>query len=266
MKAIFISDTHLKKRSDRGYRDLLKFLDSLAGREKGNAKRSREEGEIKEGTIAGVDELYILGDFFDFWFSEDFVIYPDFSEIVEMLSNLKDRGIRIQMCEGNHDFFLADYFTAQLGLTVIKDWAAIDLDGRRVLISHGDTVDEKNRRYLLLRQFLRSRFFYKLHRLLPVSFRWKAAQMSSRMSKGLSTERVNALAETMQKFSVRKFRDGFDAVILGHCHKDLLEASIINGGQKTFAILGDWDGHCSYLCYEDGDFALLRFHPPKGRL
>jgi len=264
MKAIFISDAHLKKRTDRGYRNLMAFLDSLREKEPGNGRRISGEGQVKvsNGNSTGIDDLYILGDFFDFWFSEGHVIYPEFMDVVEMLMDLKEQGIRIHLCEGNHDFFLADYFTGQLGIEVIKEWASIDLDDRRVLVSHGDTVDERNRRYLLLRRFLRSSFFYKLQRMLPLSFLWKAARISSNLSKELTAETANALTEKMRRFSLRKFRDGFDAVILGHCHKHLMEEQKINGNKKTFAILGDWLQHYSYLCYENGAFTLETFRSP----
>lgn len=265
MKVIFIADTHLTKRNAQGYRNLMAFLDSLSGKAGGNGKRTAKNGEAKEhtGNIAGVDDLYILGDFFDFWFSEGHVIYPEFVIIVEKLMELKERGIRIHLCEGNHDFFLDDYFTGQLGIEVIKEWAAINLDDRRVLISHGDTVDERNVRYLLLRRVLRSSCFYRLQQLLPITFLWKAGWISSNLSKVLITETADALEEKMRRFSSRKFKDGFDAVILGHCHKHLIEESTTNGAKKTFAILGDWLRHNSYLCYENGAFALAKFRPPQ---
>lgn len=266
MKVIFISDAHLKTRDARGYQTLVEFFDCLKRRGNGKGKRYPAEGDAATGSggIADIDDLYILGDFFDFWFHKGASIYPEFGEIIDSLSELKERGVRIHLCEGNHDFFLADYFAGELGLEVITEWASIDLDGRRILISHGDTVDERNIRYLLLRRFLRSRFFYKLQRALPASFLWMAARISSNLSKEPAGESANALAEKMRAFSVRKFKDGIDAVILGHCHKHLMEESVVNGKEKTFVILGDWVSHYSYLCYEDGSFALLNFRPSRG--
>jgi UDP-2,3-diacylglucosamine pyrophosphatase LpxH len=123
-------------------------------------------------------------------------------------------------------------------------------------------VDERNVRYLLLRRILRSNFFYRLQQLLPVTFLWKAGWISSKLSKGLIKETPDALQEKMRRFSSRKFKDGFDAVILGHCHKHLIEESKTNGTKKTFVLLGDWLKHNTYLCYENGAFALEKFRPP----
>jgi len=265
MKVIFISDAHLKTRKARGYQSLVEFLDCLRGKKNDKDKRNaaKSEAATSARTIADVDDLYILGDFFDFWFNKGTLVYPEFREIINRLSRLKERGIKIHLCEGNHDFFLADYFTGELGLEVISNWASINIDGRRILISHGDMVDG-DVKYLLLRSFLRSRFFYKLQRVLPISFLWKAAQISSDLSKEPTGESANALMGKMRAFSVRKFKDGFDAVILGHCHKHVLEESVINGKKRTFAVLGDWINHYSYLCYEDGSFTLCNFQPLRG--
>lgn len=267
MKVLFISDAHLRTRHTRGYQNLVGFLRCLRGKGNGNGngKASLRRADItgNQVNIADVDDLYILGDFFDFWFSAGDFIYQEFRDIVEILAELKERGIKVHLCEGNHDFFLADYFARHLGMEVIADWATINLEGRRVLISHGDTVDEKNRSYLLLRRFLRSSFFYKLQRAMPVSLLWRIAQMSARASKELTAETADALARKMRRFSKRKFRDGFDAVILGHSHGHLLETSTVNGTQRIMVLLGDWVRHYSYLCYEDGNFALSTFRPPQ---
>lgn len=263
MKVIFIADAHLKKRKTQDYTTLMAFLDSLRGRNNGNGRKATAEDGMprNRAVIRDVDDLYILGDFFDFWFCEGAMVYPEFREIIEKLKDVQEQGIRIHLCEGNHDFFLSDFFTGHLAFEVIKDWATIDLDGQRVLISHGDMVDENNIRYLMLRRFLRSRFLYRLQRACPVELRWKVGQIMSYLSKELTVETSEVLAEKMRRFSLRKFRDGFSAVILGHCHVHTIDEQVINGSKKTFAILGDWVRHNSYLCYEDGAFSLSRFRP-----
>lgn len=267
MKVLFISDAHLRTRNSPGYRNLMCFFDSLEGKENGAVKTGRRQGDAKDDgeKLTDVGDLYILGDFFDFWFSAGVFIYPEFRDVVEMLAELKERGIRVHLCEGNHDFFLADYFARQLGMEVITEWATINLEGHRVLISHGDTVDSRDRRYLLLRSLLRSSFFYKLQRALPVSFLWRIAQISARLSKELTAETTDTLSKKMHSFAWRKFKDGFDAVILGHCHKHSLENNEVSGAKKTLVLLGDWVQQYSYLCYENGDFNLATYRPMRKR-
>jgi len=238
MKAVFLSDAHLKNRSDPGYRALLRFFDSVRG---------------------GIDHLYIAGDFFDFWFCGNGLVYPEFVDIIRKLRELRDSGTGIHFCEGNHDFDLAPYFTGQLGMEVFTDWADLVLDGKRIFLSHGDTVDRNNRRYLFLRRILRTRGFDIFQRLIPPEIRWKLARISSETSKGMSEHSRDELAEKMSAFSLEKFREGFDAVILGHCHKPLLRRHGSGGDEKVFAALGDWVECRSYVLLLDGCFSLEYF-------
>jgi len=262
MKAIFLSDNHLKREKDTGYRYLMRFFDLLECKpvEINEQHTGRSYGETGGYTI-GIDDLFIVGDFFDFWFCRNNHIYPEFRAMVCKLIELKTRGIRIHLCEGNHDFFLKDYFSNKLGMTVFSDRAVIDSDGRRILVSHGDTVDRSNIRYLLLRKILRSIIFYRIQRGIPSSILWSIARISSNMSKELSNESEDRLVEKMHAFSMEKFKEGFDAVILGHCHKPLLKEYMIEDRRKTFATLGDWIKRYSYLYYEDGHFTLSYYRP-----
>jgi UDP-2,3-diacylglucosamine hydrolase len=63
----------------------------------------------------------------------------------------------------------------------------------------------------------------------------------------------------MHGFAVEKYREGFDAVLLGHCHVPSFREEQIAGGPKIFATLGDWLTHHNYLLYENGRFTMKRF-------
>jgi UDP-2,3-diacylglucosamine hydrolase len=256
MKAIFLSDAHLKCRTDPGFEKCICFLDRLRGRS------MKADGSGDQEAIM-TDLLVIAGDFFDFWFERGGIIYPEFRPVVERLVQLRQSGVRINLLEGNHDFFLADYFTGKLGIEVYPGEAEFDLDGLRTFVSHGDTVDSENRQYLSLRRFLRSPFSYRLQRMLPLRFLWQLSRFASEMSQGMSRVAQEKLVEVMHRFAVEKYHKGLDAVILGHCHQAILREERIGGKQRTFALLGDWIIHHSYLIYDNGCFTLNRF-PPGG--
>jgi UDP-2,3-diacylglucosamine hydrolase len=244
MKCIFLSDAHLTRRRDEYYRDLIRFLDSL---------RSGQ-----------VDRLFIAGDFFDFWFCKDDHIYPHFIEVIEMLVKLQESGTRIVYCEGNHDFFLEDYFGRKLGMTVYPDWAILELDGKRTLVAHGDLVDRDNVMYQMLRRILRSRLFYEVQKRVPSPVLWILAKLGSHTSRGLSSDSEERLVRVMLEFAMEKFRAGFDNVILGHSHQPTLKEFMVDGRKRTFAILGDWTRRKSYLEYQDGRFSLVFYRSPAG--
>jgi len=257
MNAIFLSDAHLKRSSDPGYGALVSFLDRLKGPAQENGPIGQAYAQQKDLSIS-ITDLFLAGDVFDFWFSRGHRIYPEYKKIVERLAALRQAGIAIHVCEGNHDFFLKDYFAGHMGLQVYEDWAVIERDGKKFLIGHGDLVDRTNIHYLRLRRMMRSRPFFHLQRLLPLSILWGLARWSSSMSKGLMDGAEDRIYEKMRQFAAERFRDGFDAVILGHCHKVQMEETTVNGTRKVFVTLGDWLRHYSYLHYTGGEFILAK--------
>lgn len=256
MKAAFLSDVHLKDPKGADYERLIDFFDRLRG------TRGNGSGESSDATLT-LDQLVIAGDFFDFWFSKGEAIYPGFRTVVDRMVALKAEGVRISLCEGNHDFFLTDYFSTKLGFDVHQEWAEFHFDGLRVLASHGDTVDASNHTYLALRRFLRSSFTRRLEQRLPRSLIWRLARFWSKMSREACGESREKMVEAMHRFAMGKIQEGYDAVILGHCHEPLLRKVSRDGREKTFVTLGDWMTHGSYLTFDDGRFALQRF-PPRG--
>ncbi|MDQ5985146.1 MAG: UDP-2,3-diacylglucosamine hydrolase [Syntrophus sp. SKADARSKE-3] len=265
MKAIFLSDAHLKDSRSPGYRALMAFLSRLrfeGGDESvtssGAGAGKETKGEVINGPSLPVTDLFLVGDIFDFWFSRKGRIYPDFGELIARLRDLKAQGVAVHLCEGNHDFFLKEYFNDMLKMTVYEDIAVIERDGRRLFVAHGDLIDQTNVQYLRLRKFLRSPFIYYLQRILPLTLLWGIARWSSSMSKEIMGGAEDKIARAMGRFAQDRFIDGYDAVILGHCHRPGLEETTIDGKPRIFVTLGDWLRHHTYLYYNEGRFELGR--------
>jgi len=257
MKAVFISDAHLMRSADERYERFIQFLADL---EEGQI-RSIVNAEELECAKTPIDDFYILGDLFDFWFCSKNHIHPELQLVIGKLVALQKSGVRIHLFEGNHDFYMKEYFHDVLGMEVFEEWADIHLDGLHMLVAHGDTVDQTNYLYLLLRKILRTRAFYHLQRLIPSSIRWAIAGISSRTSKTMTIEDGTVLVEKMLSFSAGKLREDYDAVILGHCHKPVLRYLDLKGKKKTFVTLGDWIRHYSFLYYENGKFFMSYYQP-----
>src|SRR3989339_237440 len=197
MRAVFLSDVHLKDPEGADYERLIRFFDRLRGR------RISGSGEISDATLT-LDQLVIAGDFFDFWFSKGDAIYPGFRPIVDRMVALKQEG------------------------------AEFHFDGLRVLASHGDTVDAGNHSYLALRSFLRSSLTRRAEQRLPRSLTWRLARFWSKMSREARGESREKMVEAMHRFAMGKIQEGYDAVILGHCHEPLLQQVSRDGREKTF--------------------------------
>ncbi len=257
MKVVFISDAHLKRATDERYGQLVCFLNDIKD---GNIRSLTDATEL-EREKTSIDDLYILGDFFDFWFCNADNIHPEFQLVISKLLDLQKTGVRVHLCEGNHDFFLKEYFEDVLGMEVFDEWADVHLDGLRMLVSHGDTADRSDRSYLLFRKILRSRAFHYVQRLIPASLRWAIASMTSNVSKEMNNDNRDVLVEKRIAFASEKFRDGYDAMIIGHCHKPVLKSLDVLGKKKTFITLGDWANHYSFLYYENTKFFMSYYRP-----
>jgi UDP-2,3-diacylglucosamine hydrolase len=237
LRAIFLSDTHLKNEREPGYERVLRFLEELDG---------------------CIDHLFIVGDFFDFWFCRKGALFPSFKRPIDEILKLARKGVKVGIFEGNHDFMMKPFFRG-MPIEIYSEWADFVLDGRRFLVSHGDTIDTSNIRYLTLRKILRSGFFYYVQKRIPTRLLWKIADACSRTSKGLTLESERLLAEKMEKFSLKKFEDGYDAVVVGHCHLPILKEYNVKGRKKTFAALGDWISHFTYLDFDGKTFQLVTY-------
>lgn len=235
MKAVFFSDAHLLDAEGESGRVLMRFL---------------------RGVTRGLDHLFVVGDLFDFWFARGPVVYPGFRPVIEELASMQGRGVQVHLFEGNHDFYLADYFERVRGFEVFPDEALLDLDGRQVYVAHGDRVDPTDKGYRMLRRVLRSPFFYGLQKRLPLALLWKLARRSSAASKEYLAKPQEGLAAKMESFAMTKFSEGADAVILGHCHLPVLKTTTVGGRRRDFSLLGDWLGHRSYLVLDSGRFDL----------
>lgn len=252
MRAVFIADAHLKYSSDERYFLLMNFLDDVREGKIASLIDSDDSGREKNY----IDCLYFVGDLFDFWFCDAKKINPEFILIINKLMELQKAGIRIHLCEGNHDFFLREYFHDVLGMTVFEEWADLKMDKLRFLVGHGDTADRTDSNYILFRKLLRSRPFYHFQRIVPASVRWKIAGLSSQASKKMSPGKGDLLAEKMLSFALDRFQQDYDAVIVGHCHKPILRHYVVGRQKKTFAALGDWNKHYSFLYYSSKNFYL----------
>jgi len=56
------------------------------------------------------DRLIILGDLFDFWFEYKHTAPKEHYRVLFLLSELVKQGIQIDYVNGNHDFWLGDFF------------------------------------------------------------------------------------------------------------------------------------------------------------
>ncbi len=236
--AYFIADVHLtlndgdQERERR--RNLFQFFDMI-----------RQSG----GT------LFIVGDFFDFWFEYKHVIPKRYFDVISHLHYLQTAGVDIHFILGNHDYWTNDFLNGSLGMQVYQTEAEVEIDGRRIHLTHGDGLLTKDTGYRLMRKILHSRavifFFRWLHPDLGISM----AQSASRLSRKYNQPEVGEKAEfdELSRYAHHRWAEGCDVVVMGHYHLNRLST---NHAGKSFLCLGDWNSPFTYGKLSQGRLTL----------
>ena len=112
---LFISDLHLCASRPRINRLFFDFLERIA---------------------RNAAQLYILGDFFEYWAGDDDVDEPFNRSIIDALAALASSGVAVFLMHGNRDFLIGDLFCKASGATLLADPTLIDLNGSRTLLMH----------------------------------------------------------------------------------------------------------------------------------
>jgi UDP-2,3-diacylglucosamine hydrolase len=197
-----------------------------------------------------LDTLVIMGDLFDFWFGFRHLssLKREYSDILDLLEDLRITGVKVIYLEGNHDFSLGSYMRERLGIKVYDKSAEMELGGKRIYLAHGDRIAPTLGHWALSR-LLRNRVTYQMisrlgpRLVMPIARGWSAR------SRGKNMERSPVVIARLRSFAQRKLKEGFDAVILAHTH--LPEAITVKeqGRERYYFNVGNWIKDFSYLRY-----------------
>lgn len=202
--------------------------------------------------------LYLLGDIFDFWFEYGPVVPSEHFKVIAALHNLSRTGTRIVYVGGNHDFWDGDFLTREAGIEVFFEPVTVNLDGKRILLHHGNGVLKSDWSHAVLKMILRNRINARLYRLIPPAIGLPIAKAISRASRHWSDTCVNNEKVTQDyRQAAERFLENpdIDAVILAHTH--FADLQKIRG--KTYANTGNWLKDFNYLILEDGEFSLKKY-------
>jgi UDP-2,3-diacylglucosamine hydrolase len=234
----FVSDAHLgaepKEREAARERSLHDFLDHLPGR---------------------ASALYIVGDLFDFWFEYRTCIPSRHFHTLSALARVRRAGIPITYLGGNHDFWVGRFMREELGIDVRDNPLGLELQGRKIWLHHGDGLVGGDLGYKLLKRVLRNRVCIALYGLLHPDLGIPLAGWVSHLSRGSRDERTLDGPRLAREVAEPRFREGYDAVMIGHFHGVFEHRD----AGKDFFVLGDWIRHMSYAVLEAGSLRLERW-------
>ncbi len=205
-------------------------------------------------------ELFLMGDIFDFWFEYAKVIPKGFVRLQGKLAAMADAGIKIYFFKGNHDMWVRDYFTQEIGMQIVSDEMIIERNGKKFYLHHGDGLGPGDAKYKFLRKIFRSKLcqwlFARLHPNLGIGIAsgWsrgsRAAQKEKEVFMGEDKEWLAIYAKALLQ------KEHFDYFIFGHRHLPL-DLNLGNGSR--YVNIGEWLESNSYGVFDGMDLKLKYF-------
>jgi len=232
-KTFFIADIHLHFENTRRMHLFKAFLDQV---------------------IRARANLYVLGDLFEFWANNRFLIRR-YLDILSIFKEAASGGLKTGLLIGNRDFLITDKTLAPFGIDFLGEEAEISLDGKRLFLAHGHTLCLSDTQFLNYKERMWP-LFRALDRILPGWIENPIARRFILKSKEVISAQDPSRFQFTEAAIERLFRSGIDAVICGHTHKPETRRS----GERVFYALPAWDeqaGH--YLMHHEGLFSMHEF-------
>ncbi len=198
------------------------------------------------------NELFVVGDLFDYWFEYNHAVPNKFYTIFFEISKLIESGVSVHFLRGNHDCWLKGFFQNQLKINVLPDNYTTEINTKKVFMFHGDGILKKDKGYRLLKKVFRNPLNIFLFRCLHPDIGIPLTKCMSQTSKHYTSAKVYSHKDEYVDYAKSKFSEGYDYVILGHSHEAIIEE--IEG--KVLISLGDWIKHFSYGEISNGTASL----------
>lgn len=244
-KIFFASDFHLgaptweksRAREDR----LVRWLDQIAPQ---------------------AEQLFLVGDVFDFWFEYQSVVPKGYIRLLGKLAQLREQGLPIHLFVGNHDLWLGDYLQKELGITIYHQPQRFELLGKQFYIGHGDGLGPGDHGYKFLKKIFTNRFCRWLFRWLHPDIGTRLASYLSRKSRAKQLQKPDFFRGETDEWLLVYSQEmierepTLDYLVFGHRHLAL--DIVLKNGRSRYINLGEWLSLCSYGVF-DGERMELRY-------
>jgi UDP-2,3-diacylglucosamine hydrolase len=224
--------------------------------------------EREKRIIAWLDQIkrdahsiYLLGDIFDFWFEYKHAIPKGFIRFQGKLAELRDAGVPIYFFTGNHDMWMFDYFTKELDIVIYREPQILQINGKVLLIGHGDGLGPGDSMYKIQKKFFNSKvcqwLFARIHPNLGMSI----AQLWSKQSRLANTKREEKFNGEENEFLLSYCKTieketHHDFYVFGHRH---LPLDLEVGVNSRYINLGEWVHFNTYAEFDGQAVALKTY-------
>ncbi|MEH0157849.1 UDP-2,3-diacylglucosamine diphosphatase [Limibacter armeniacum] len=225
--------------------------------------RKREDKIVRwlEQVRKDAAHIYLMGDMFDFWFEYSTVVPKGFIRFQGKLAEITDSGIPITFFTGNHDMWIFDYFTKELGIEVVRKPIDVKIAGKSFMLGHGDGLGPGDFFYKILKRIFANKvcqwLFGFIHPNIGIGIAnfWSQSSRAKNMKvdEGFYGKEGEWLWVYCNEQEAEQHRDFY---VFGHRH---LPLDLEVGESSRYVNLGEWLSHYTYAEFDGENLNLLTF-------
>lgn len=223
--------------------------------------RERDVCHFLDTIKSSCQELYLVGDVFDFWFEYKTAVPRGFVRFLGKIAEFTDAGIPVKWFTGNHDMWIFDYLPKELGVEIIRKPIEVTYYNQSILIGHGDGLGPGDIKYKFLKKFFASTICQWLFARLHPNFGIGLANWSSYKSRNSTGESdriyLGKENEWLYQYCLRKEAEKHhDLYLFGHRHLPLK----LKVGETSFYFnLGEWLHYNTFGILDEKGFQLMQW-------
>lgn len=208
----------------------------------------------------GCQQLYILGDLFEYWIGDDAPL-PGAESLAVHLNTLQQQGISIFFQAGNRDFLVGKEWLSKARTQLLPEVYKLRFpDGQLTLLMHGDQLCTDDQEYQAFRTKVRNPQWQDEFLTKPVDERIAIAEHLRNESKVRGAEKDNAIMDVNDKTVEQVFeKAAVTRLIHGHTHRPARHLISLSSGPAERIVLGDWDRQGWYILADQQGTQLVSF-------
>lgn len=205
------------------------------------------------------EQLFLMGDIFDFWFEYKHVVPKGYIRLLGRLAKFTDKGIPVYLFTGNHDMWAFDYLEKEIGIQIHRKPIDIELKGKKFHLGHGDGLGPGDYKYKVLKKVFENKLCQKLFGIIHPFFGIGLADFLSKRSRAKTghTDEVFLGEEKewlIQYCKEKNKSNPVDFYVFGHRHLPI-HHKIDNA---IYMNIGDWIKYNSFAEF-DGEQLKLNY-------
>jgi UDP-2,3-diacylglucosamine hydrolase len=237
--SLFISDLHLDPERPEGIRLFDDFIRNKA---------------------VDAEQIFILGDLFEYWLGDDASEHCGYQIIIECLANLVCKKTRVYFMHGNRDFLVGKDFASSIGGCLLPDPSKFRLGEIDVLLMHGDSLCTDDVAHQKFREQTRSREWQQNILSKSIAEREEFARQLRMNSKKGNTDKPESIMDVNHAAVGSVMKDNHVSLLIhGHTHRTAIHNFQLMGKTAHRIVLGDWYKEGNYLIHDQQGFRLLSY-------